>query len=353
MLCGVFYDVVDLQLAAVAVRLLYADREIRTECAEILTYGDVIIPCPIVQFAEKQQPYVQAYRCLLQQAKESSDKNGFSDADFTFITETENYILENKITESTTPAPQRKKQEETLSETDEILISVAKFMQEGNKLFDVLQKNGIAGDFLNCLLTSYERLKNYCEVVGAKNVAADCVDRIVEIRNAISKADEDVPADEKIENGIKSLLGFTLKGSGEYDVFISFKSEDADLAESVYNLCQRNLKVPFWSKRTLPQLSKSEYEDAIYDALRKSKHFVVVLSDLKYLQANWIKREMAAFDRAITEGRKTNANFVFVVTDNVYKEIIASNKMCLDERYCGYQIIKMSEYENTLMDYIT
>ena len=342
-----------LYFAAVAVRLVYFDREIRKECADILTNGDAAFSCPLAQFAEKQRLFVQAYYGLLQKENEYKFENGFSESDFAFITETENFILENKKQETTTPAPQKHRQTEILSETDEILVSVARFMQEGNKLFDVLQKKGIAGDFLSCLLTSYERLKNYCEVVGAKNVAADCIDRIVEIRNAIDKSNTDSPSDEKIENGIKSLLGFTLKGSGDYDVFISFKSEDADLAEKIYNLCQRNLKVPFWSKRTLPQLSKSEYEDAIYNALRKSKHFVIVLSRLEYLQANWIKREMAAFDRAITEGRKRNANFVFVVTDNVYNEIIDSNKMCLDERYCGYQIIKMSEYEETLMQYIT
>jgi hypothetical protein len=183
----------------------------------------------------------------------------------------------------------KQRQDDVLSENDDILLSVAKFMQEGNKLFDVLQSRGIVGDFLNCLLTSYERLKNYCEVVGAKNVAADCVDRIVEIRNAIEhSACEEVP-DEKVENGIKSLLGFTIKGSGNYDAFISFKSEDSDLAERIYNYCQQHLKVPFWSKRTLPQLSKSEYEDAIYDAIRKSKHFVVVLSNSKLRKRKYIK----------------------------------------------------------------
>ena len=62
---------------------------------------------------------------------------------------------------------------------------------------------------------------------------------------------------------------------------------------------------------------------------------------------------MAVFDRAITEGRKENSNFLFVVTDDVYKEIIASNKMCLDERYCGYQIVKMSEYKDVLYKYFT
>lgn len=61
---------------------------------------------------------------------------------------------------------------------------------------------------------------------------------------------------------------------------------------------------------------------------------------------------MATFDRAITEGRKEGGNFLFVVTDDIYDYIIRSNKMCLDERYCGYQIIKMSEYESLLYKYL-
>ena len=78
----------------------------------------------------------------------------------------------------------------------------------------------------------------------------------------------------------------------------------------------------------------------------------MVLSNIEYLKANWVKKEMQVFDRAITEGRKKDANFVFVVTDDVYDQIISSNKMCLDERYCGYQIIKLSEYESVLDKYI-
>lgn len=341
--------------AAFAIRILYLDREIRKECADILTNGDVRNACPIDWYVKRQSRFTQAYTSIFEETKDSiNEENGYCQEDITFIIETPKYIFTDKDEDTESPENIRfkKSHEEPLSEEDEILVSVAKFMQEGNKLFDVLQSHGIAGDFLKCLLTSYERLKSYCEIVGAKNVAADCVDRILEIHSAIEKADIDTIPNERVENGIKSLLGFTLRRSGNYDVFISFKSEDADLAETIYKYCQRNLKEPFWSKRTLPQLSKSEYEDAIYDAIRKSKHFIVVLSSLDYLNANWIKREMAAFDRAITEGRKQNANFVFVVTDHVYRQIIDSNKMCLDERYCGYQIIKMSEFENSLIEYI-
>ena len=346
----------DVFFAAFAVRIKYWAQEIRTEAMDLIYSGDVfqglIDPCPIQRGIEVQAPFVQAFEAAFARVKDVLDSDSrFSAEEIEFIKQTPSFVLtkeKNGYAPFYTPAGKATAK----TEDEEILLSVAKFMQEGNKLFDVLQQRGIAGDFLKCLLTSYERLKNYCQIVGAADVAADCVDRILEIRGAIEKQDDAVKANETAENGIKSLLGFTLQSSGSYDVFISFKNEDSDLAEKVYKLCQRHMKVPFWSKRTLPELSKSEYEDAIYDALRKSKHFVVVLSNLEYLEASWIKKEMKIFDREITEDRKPGGNFVFVVTDDVYRQIIDCNKMCLDARYCGYQIIKMSEYEKTLMQYI-
>ena len=347
----------DIFFLAFSVRLKYWDWHIRTEAVDLHTSGDVlqgiINPFPIEKHIEAQKPYLQAFETVLDRELDTLDCDSrFSAEEVSFIRQTFSFVLSKKK-HGIPPLIPRSRQKPTLSEDDEILQSVAKFMQQSNQLFDILQKRGTAGDFLKCLLTSYERLMNYCQVVGATDVAADCVDRIIEIRDLLVRQDSIPTINEKAEDGIKSLLGLTLHRSGNYDVFISFKNEDADMAEKVYRLCQRHMKLPFWSKRTLPELSKSEYEDAIYDALRKSKHFVVVLSDLKYLEANWVQREMKAFDRAITEGRKSGGNFVFVVTDSVYQRIIDEKKMCLDERYCGYQILKMSEYEETLIQYIT
>lgn len=337
--------------ASYAIRLIFLDRQVRYECADILSNGDEKHPFPDNKFINMQKPFVEVFYQESDKIKES----GFEESELYFIAETKKYIFEHIASGTVMPHISKRDTTENseFSKNDEILVSIAKFMREGNKLFDVLQKNGIAGDFLKCLLTSYERLKNYCEIVGANEVAVDCVERIVEIRNEIDKHSDDNNENEKVEKGIKSLLGFTLKNSGNYDVFISFKNEDSDLAERIYRYCHKNMKEPFWSKKSLPELSKSDYEDAIYAALRNSKHFVIVLSKLEYLNANWIKTEMSTFHRAITEGRKMGANFVFVVTDDVYKAIIDSNKTCLDERYCGYQIIKMSEYEEVLVKYLS
>ena len=344
----------DLFFSAFAVRQNYWDREIRSEAADLITGGDVLIgaidPCPLDRYIQYQQPYVEAFENALVWQKAALD--GFSPEEKRFVEETPRFIFAQG--RENTPAPRSKVEEkkEPVSEDEEILRSVAKFMQEGNRLFDALQQRGIAGDFLKCLLTSYERLKNYCQVVGATEVAADCVDRILEIRSLIDKADGSSGDNEKAENGIKSLLGFTLNTGSNYDVFISFKSEDTDLAEKVFKLCQKHMKVPFWSKRSLPELSESEYEKAIYQALDRSTHFVVVLSDLGYMEADWIEEEMRVFHREKNEGRKPeNSNFVFVVTDELYAKIIGNNKRDIPIEYRGYQIIKMSEYESTLPQY--
>lgn len=332
---------------SIVIRLIYFDREIRSECADIITSGDVRNPCPVNLYIEKQKAYVD----LFYQTRDSVAE-GFGRQ---FVEETPKYIFENIAIGTTTyQTPHKNRPEQThWSKSDEILISVAKFMQEGNKLFDVFQRNGIAGDFLECLRESYERLKNYCVVVGAADVAAECAERIVEIRNKAGKQQSGAPENEKAEKGIKSLLGFTLEGSGKYDVFISFKSEDSDLAERIYEYCHKRIKQPFWSKKSLPRLSKSEYSKAIDMALENSKHFIVVLSDLKYLDAEWIKYEMDVFNNEIKEGRKKDSNFLIVATDDVYNTIIKSNKTVLDIAYRRYQIIKMSEYEETLAQYIS
>lgn len=347
----------DLLFSSIIIQLIYLDRQIKYACGYIISHGDIGNTqfYPIEEWISNQKPYVEAYNAL---KNEISD---YFDDELEIINNTPKCIVENFETISVnqlldnaygTNRGKKKENIEVVSEDDEILISIAKFMQEGNKLFDVLQKKKLEGSFLRCLLTSYERLKAYCDVVGANNISAECVDRIVEIKNIIDKHNNNQDSNTKAEKGIKSLLGFTLQDSGEYDVFISFKSEDSDLATTIYNYCLKQLLQPFFSKKTLPELSDSDYSKAIYNALDNSKHFVVVLSKLEYLKTKWISQEMEVFNTEVVEGRKNNANFIFVVTDDLYDYIISNNKKCIDIQYRKYEIIKISEFENKLSGYL-
>ena len=339
---------------SLAIRIIYLDREIRNECIDIRTTGDYYEYFTVEKYISKQEIFVKAFYEQYDRNKINLRKDsGFTKEDILFIEETPAYIFSIDKTEKTQIKQKEKEQKEIVrSEDEEILISIANFMREGNNLFDVLRKKGIAGDFLKCLLTSYERLKNYCEIVGADEVTTECVEQMAEIRNELAHSGAN-QNNEKAEKGIKSLLGITIPGTGNYDVFISFKSQDEDLGKTVYDYFRKNMKEPFWSKVSLPELSESEYEKAIYNALDKAKHFVVVLSDLSYMEDSWVEKEMRIFHREKNENRKPkDSNFVFVVTDDLYGEIIKSNKMLIPIEYRGYQIIKMSEYKTTLLQYV-
>lgn len=344
----------DLFYNAFAVRLWRWIWEIRVDAVDLMTMGDVMVgaidPFPVADYVQKQAECVAAFREGFAVAEPTLDESYTAD-EAKWLRDTIRYVLAQQ--HEYTPTKREETGQSAASPDEEILLSVAKFMQEGNKLFDVLQQRGIAGDFLKCLLTSYERLKTYCQIVGATDVAADCVDRIMEIRSLLDAPRSQDTNNEKAEQGIKSLLGFTLNTDEKYDVFISFKSEDTDLAEKVYNLSRQHMKKPFWSKRSLPELSASEYEKAIYRALDRSTHMVVVLSDLSYLSAHWVGLETGIFHREKAEGRKPpHSNFVFVMTDDLYGRVIGNNKCDLPIEFRGYHIVKMSEYRETLMQYI-
>lgn len=77
----------------------------------------------------------------------------------------------------------------------------------------------------------------------------------------------------QIYDSMMSSEHISVRNSGHYDVFVSYK-----------------------------------HEDAIMYALDHSDHFVVILSKLEYLQSNW-DQEMSAFLHEIREGRKAEANF--------------------------------------------
>lgn len=342
--------------AAVALSCIYFEYETAIECVDIRTGGDVRNPFPIERRIESQKSFLETYESYCDRSGELKQPlSTLTESEKELIRKTPAHIFAYKVVLSTKTPSQTKTEksaEQPLDKDNEILLSVAEFMQKGNDLFNLLRQKGEAGDFLKCLLTSYERLKNYCMVVGANKVAAECVERIAEIRQELAFQAPSEAVDSKAENGIKSLLGITTAQSGSYDVFISFKSEDNDLAKLVYQFCKKNMIQAFWSKVSLPELSKSDYGNAIDEALDSAKHFVLVLSDLSYLESDWIKYEMSTFADEIREGRKEGANFVILATDNVYQSLIDSNKKLLPIKYRWCQILKLGEYEDTLLNYL-
>ncbi len=195
------------------------------------------------------------------------------------------------------------------------------------------------------LILGYERILNYCKHIGLKGeVAEKCIQRITELDS--QRETEAACENSTASEALKIYLGQALPQSGEYDVFLSYKSDDEGLARKVYEYLKQNGKVAFFSKDTLLQLGKSEYERMIFEAIDRSKHMVLIGSNPDYFKVSWVNDEWLTFNNEVREERKTG-NLILVLTDD-----IAGDKGRLPMQLRQKEIIKMSEFRNRLLSYL-
>lgn len=315
----------------------------RTECADTFTNGDVrSIPLqePFLTMREQFKEALRKYR--------NPAMHGLTELPQTALPSAQQRSAEEIRRLKTEGA-----QEQPLSDEAQKLRSIADFMKQGNKLFESIGADKNAVEFLRCLKTSYERLKNYCEIIGAWQIYTECVDSLALLNQQLETMEEAETEPDTAETGFKALLGLRSAVKGEFDVFLSYKHQDEDIVKQVYRFLKSRMLQVFYDRQTLPDLSESDYAEAIFNAIDHSRHFVVVLSDLEYLQSHWVKEEMRMFHHEMSEGRKPDANFIMLVTNSVYDEIIRTNKACLPITYRSCEIMRISEYRDRIEKYLT
>ena len=341
----------DIFLVSLSIVIQYYLCRIACYTIELLTNGDVINnPGTIEQYQKIQKPLYELFHSLF-------DKEIVKDGRYANYSEDESsYILNvNKYDISKGIDGRIIQSEGAVSESGSIIDvqynTIAEYIKKTNHLFETIGEGINYKEFLMCLKTSYERLKNYCEIIGYKELCAVCIEKIAEINKRLELSEEQ-DSDSFLDNSFKALLGFSVAGKDNFDVFISYKHEDVDIATSVYHYLRSELINPFFDTVSLPELSKSEYEDAIMNALEHSNHFVIILSNLDYLNSFWVDLEMKTFRHEMVEGRKPNANFLFIVTNEVFEEIARTNKTCLPIKYRSYEIMKVDSYKESLAKYL-
>ena len=248
-----------------------------------------------------------------------------------------------------------RKEREVDNPDKELYEAAAKYLNESYNMFNLLMNRGAGYEFAKCLLTSYERLKSYCELVKDNKNGALCINKINELKanmKTIETKGKNVDLDNIAENGLKLLLDLKIPNSGKFDVFLCHKREDLDIAENVYDYLRGELKEVFLDSKSLPQLGDSEYRKAIMQSLDNSDHFVVIISKIDFLDTKWVKKEIEFFHSEIDEGRKVGSNFLLLVTENVMKQILETNKKCLPPDLRKYTILLVSEFATKLKDYI-
>lgn len=343
-----FYRI-DLFIISVELKANYLDYIIRSEANQTLSSGNWsgFSQEEIEEYDSIQSFLLKQYSHLLAQSKtDDTQHRDYSTAEFELIMHVQECLIRE--------LPAQKKREEKIrndpSEVEVQLRSVADLLKKSNKLLESANRSEANMDFYKCLLVCYERLKKYSEVVGCLSISAECVERIVEIKQYI-----DIIADKSSgslpEYGIKAFLGYTLPGATDNDVFISYRHKDESFAAAtmVYDFLSSNFIKPFMDKRDLAELNESDYHRAINQALDHSRNFILILADLQALDAPWIKYEMETFHQEIVEGRKRGSNFIFIVSESVYEEINSSNKTCLPFGFRNYQVLTLDNFKDSLV----
>ena len=85
----------------------------------------------------------------------------------------------------------------------------------------------------------------------------------------------------------------------------------------------------------------------------------MIVTDISELSPNykkhkndWMQEEMDVFHTEWIEGRKPEGNFIIIVTDDVYRQIVDANKKNIDLRWRRPTLIKLSEFRDLLPGYI-
>lgn len=238
-----------------------------------------------------------------------------------------------------------------MSEQEDVYHLIGEHIKSSILLFNKLAENGADCGFGECLRTGYKRLAEYCKIIGANDMALKCLDMITLNLNKLKVNDEEDENSKHNLKCIKAYLGETLPDSGYFDVFISHKSEDTDIAAEIYAFLKEKGKVAFLDRISLPYIGDSEYRNAILDSLDKSSHFVLVASDLEYLRSKWVSQEYNLFCDEKREGRKSG-NLIMVFPEELCKKIYASNKKDLPIQLRSFEIIGLERFKENLADYI-
>lgn len=230
----------------------------------------------------------------------------------------------------------------------ELLYKIANYCDASIDLFYELLKDNQSPEGLNCLKTSYSRLLNYCKTIGGMDgVISSALSKMKEAEKEFTKGNL-VAEGTKIDiiKPYRTYLGLEFPESDNYDVFISYKSEDEMLARRVYDYLLSEGKRVFFACEVLPDMGKTEYRDAIMDALDHSQHFVLVTSKLDYITSNWVKEEWSFYVSKLIEDNH-KGNLVVIIHDD-FK--VDKNQLPPNLRY--KQRLLMSNFKESLLKYL-
>lgn len=102
----------------------------------------------------------------------------------------------------------------------------------------------------------------------------------------------------------------------EYDVFISYKSEDIKIAAGLHRHLTENGLSVFFSQISIGDIGDAEYSDMIDQALENSSNMIVIASKHEYLYSGWVHYEWTSFANNLKGGYKSG-NLITILGQDV------------------------------------
>ena len=135
-----------------------------------------------------------------------------------------------------------------------------------------------------------------------------------------------------------------------YDVFISFKSNDLELAKDVHDFLVAKGYTVFFSESTLRKEGPSDYYQKIHEAIKGSRHMIVVCSDAKFVissddknSSKWVFNEWTFFDKLRLSGEKPHGALV-----TIYKDVNVKDLPIKLQDAC----IPYADYKASILNYL-
>jgi hypothetical protein len=117
-------------------------------------------------------------------------------------------------------------------------------------------------------------------------------------------------------NIIRRCMGLTYRGpvpQDKVDVFLSFASEDQDLAQDIRDWLVENGRNPvFFSPESIRE---SDFTNQIFTALEQANNLVVVGTRIDHLLKNWVNYEYTSFFRKKMREQGSTRQIVTVLSD--------------------------------------
>lgn len=99
---------------------------------------------------------------------------------------------------------------------------------------------------------------------------------------------------------------------GDFDLFISCKSQDYEAAEEVYSFLQENGYHPFLASKTLRELGSDNYGYIIRKIISRCKIMIVFASDISYLTTSYVSAEWNQYLDELSAGLNNGKLFSIV-----------------------------------------